>query len=75
MMGDEIVRSGTVTLQAKLPSYAEIRLVKDGEVVMKRKGEALAFVASEPGAYRIEAYKRYLGRMRGWIFSNPIYVK
>jgi hypothetical protein len=75
IMGDEITCSGTITLQAKLPSIAEIRLIKDGECIRKSKAEALAYVAEEPGAYRIEAYRRYLGRMRGWIFSNPIYVR
>jgi len=75
MMGDEIVAEGTVTLQAKLPHVAEIRLIKDGECIKKMKGEALTYIAKEPGAYRIEAYKHFLGKSRGWIFSNPIYVK
>jgi hypothetical protein len=29
----------------------------------------------EAGVYRIEAYRRHLGRRRAWIFSNPIYVR
>ena len=27
-----------------------------------------------PGAYRVQAFKRYAGRKRGWVYSNPIYV-
>jgi hypothetical protein len=74
-MGDEITPTGAVTMQAKLPSAAEIRLVKNGKVVKTAHGEALVHIAEEPGVYRIEAYKRYLGKLRGWIFSNPVYIK
>jgi hypothetical protein len=28
-----------------------------------------------PGVYRVEAYIEFKGKRRGWIFSNPIYVK
>jgi len=31
-------------------------------------------LASEKGIYRAEVYYHYLGRERGWIFSNPIYA-
>jgi hypothetical protein len=76
IMGDEIPARGGVTLQASLPSFAEIRLIHNGKVIRKvKKGYALTHVAMEPGAYRIEAYRWYLGRKCGWIFSNPIYVR
>jgi hypothetical protein len=75
IMGDEIEAAGTITLQAKIPSLAEIRLVKRGRTVKSTHGSALTFVTDEPGAYRIEVYRHHLGRLRGWIFSNPIYVK
>jgi hypothetical protein len=75
IMGDEIVLTGAMTLQAKLPSTAEIRLVKNGKVIRITHGEALVHITNEPGVFRIEAYKRYLGKLRGWIFSNPIYIK
>ena len=75
IMGDEITASGAVTLQTKLPSSAEIRLVRNGKVVKTVHGEALVLNTDEPGVYRIEAYKHFLGRLRGWIFSNPIYIK
>ncbi len=76
IMGDEILVGGGVTLQAYLPSFAEIRLIRDGEVAQANaRAHALTYHASQPGVYRIEAYRRYLGRRRGWIFSNPIYVR
>ncbi len=76
MMGDEITTKGGVTLQAHLPALAEIRLLKDGEMIGKwKKQQVCTHITSEPGVYRIEAYRRYLGRQRGWIFSNPIYLR
>jgi hypothetical protein len=73
-MGDEIKFTGPVTLQVKLPSSADFRLVKNGIVVKSGHGEAMVHVIDEPGVYRVEAYRQFLGRHRGWIFSNPIYI-
>ena len=76
VMGEEISSRRGVTLQAHLPEAAEIRLIKDGKTVgIWRDSQACAFSVSEAGAYRVEAWKNYLGRKRGWIFSNPIYVR
>lgn len=76
IMGDELSAKNGVTLQAKLPFDAEICLVKDGQVVQTWMNQpACTYITTEPGAYRIEAYRRYLGRKRGWIYSNPIYVR
>ncbi len=76
VMGDEIQAQGGVTLQAHLPSMAEIRLFKNGQLVRATKGkQAMTHITNEPGVYRIESYRNYLGRRRGWIFSNPIYVR
>jgi hypothetical protein len=74
IMGDEIKSSGGETLQVKLPSAAEIRLMRNGKVIKNAHGEAMIIIAESPGVYRVEAYKRYLGKLRGWIFSNPIYI-
>lgn len=76
IMGDEISAKGGVTLQAKLPSHAEVRLLKDGQVIQTWKNQlACTHITTEPGVYRIEAYRNYLGKQRGWIYSNPIYVR
>ena len=75
IMGDEISAKGGVTLQAKLPSSAEIILYKDGQPIQKKKNQtACTHITTEPGVYRVEAYRRYLGSRRGWIYSNPIYL-
>lgn len=76
IMGDEISAKSGVTLQAKLPSHAEIRLLKDGQIIQTWKNQsACTHITTEPGVYRIEAYRNYLGKQRGWIYSNPIYVR
>ncbi len=75
-MGDEIPAKGGVTLQAKAPSNAEILLLKDGQIIQTWKNQInCTYITTEPGVYRIEAYRRYLGKRRGWIYSNPIYVR
>ena len=76
IMGDELPAKNGVTLQAKIPSGAEIRLLKDGVVIKTWKKQlSCTHITTEPGVYRIEVYRRYLGKQRGWIYSNPIYVR
>jgi hypothetical protein len=74
-MGDEISLNGAVTLQARFPARAEINLIRNGECIQSSRGEAVTFITNAPGVYRIEAYKHFLGKRRGWIFSNPIYIR
>jgi len=76
IMGDEIPARGGVTLQARLPGIAEIRLLKDGQVIQSAaRQQACTHITTAPGIYRVEAYRNHLGRKRGWIFSNPIYLR
>lgn len=76
IMGDEISAKNGVTLQAKLPSSADIILLKDGLPIQTWKNQqACTYITTAPGVYRIEAYRSYLGKRRGWIYSNPIYVR
>ncbi len=76
IMGDELPAKNGVTLQARLPSEAEIRLLKDGNVIQTWKNKnSCTHITTEAGVYRVEAHRRYLGKLRGWIYSNPIYVR
>lgn len=75
-MGAELPAKFGVTLQAKLPSNADVRLLKDGRVIQTWKNKlSCTHITTEPGVYRIEAHRRHLGKHRGWIYSNPIYVR
>jgi hypothetical protein len=76
VMGDELILKDGVTLQIRLPQATECRLIRDGEVVQTWEDrETCMYITTQPGAYRVEAYIHYLGRRRGWIFSNPIYIR
>lgn len=76
IMGDTLPAKGGVTLQAYSPELAEIRLLKDGEQVgVWKNTHACTYHANEPGVYRVEVFRNYLGKKRGWIYSNPIYVR
>ncbi len=64
-----------ITLQIRLPQPAEIRLLRNGEVINAwQSAEAAIQMVKEPGAYRVEAYLPFEGERRTWILSNPIYV-
>ncbi len=67
--------NGAVTLQAKLPSAAEIRLVRNGKVVKTLAQRNAGLYHQRTRDYRMKPIRTILGKLRGWIFSNPIYVK
>jgi len=76
IMGEEIPVKGGVTLQAHVPTPADIHLIKDGKRLgVWKRSYACTYSATEPGVYRVEVYRNYLDRKRGWIYSNPIYVR
>lgn len=75
IMGEELLLRGRVELRAALPAPARLRLLRDGEVLAQGYGDRLAWVGRRPGTYRFEAHRRYTGRWRSWILSNPIYVR
>ncbi|MBL6965815.1 MAG: PHP domain-containing protein [Anaerolineales bacterium] len=76
LSGDTIPASNGVTLQIKLPQRADIELRKDGAVLKTwQNSDIAAHITTEPGIYRVEVFTHYLSKRRGWIYSNPIYVR
>lgn len=74
-MGEQIYAHKGVTFQIHLPSPADCRLICNGKIVQTwQKQEQCTHITTEPGAYRVEAFREYLGRPVGWIYSNPIFV-
>ncbi|HZD11530.1 MAG TPA: hypothetical protein VE553_09320, partial [Candidatus Binatia bacterium] len=74
-MGDEVTFDAGATLQALAPVKANIRLIRHGEIISEVQNEQnLTHMAVEPGAYRVECRITYEDKLRGWIFSNPIYL-
>jgi hypothetical protein len=75
IMGDEIKLDAGATLQVRAPASAHIRLICQGQLVAEVKNNTnLTHIPIDPGAYRAECRIPYLGRERGWIYSNPIYL-
>jgi len=74
-MGEEISLSDELTLHVHTPAPGHIKLIRSGSgVVAESKGRELRYRPEQPGAYRVEVWKRWWFKPRGWIFSNPIYV-
>ena len=73
-MGDEIRLEGPVALHVASPLQADLRLLRDGQEVARARGRELTFQAKQPGVYRVEAFRRFRFKRRGWVFTNPIYV-
>lgn len=74
-MGDQVALGDFDTLRVTAPAPARLRLLRDGQAVAEQVGQMLLHRPQGPGAYRAEAWKRYRGRERAWVFSNPIYVR
>jgi hypothetical protein len=77
-MGDEVPTRGGVTLQIVLPQKARAVLLRNGQPIAEWREQthvSHAIVGGETGVYRVEAHLMYQGRERGWIYSNPIYVR
>jgi hypothetical protein len=58
------------TLEVQLPSRAVMRLVGNGKKLVETAGDKLEYHPTEPGIYRVEAWKQN----RCWIFSNHIRI-
>lgn len=76
IMGDEISFGFGATLQVRAPVRCRISIIRHGDVVAEVERESnLTFIPEGPGAYRVECRIFYKGRERGWIYSNPIYLR
>jgi hypothetical protein len=73
-LGGQLVRAGAAMFEVTTPADAHIRLVHEGRVVARARGRELKHTSAAPGAYRVEAYRTFRLRRRGWIFSSPLYV-
>lgn len=75
IMGDQVKAGEGMTFQIKLPKKSPCRLFKDGKLINEWSNrEVCTHITTEKGVYRVEAYIPFKGKMRGWIFSNPIYA-
>jgi len=77
VMGGEItLGEDSVRFEIILSKAAHVRVLKDGDTWREGYGARHILTARQPGVYRVEVYRRgLLGKLRAWIFSNPIYVR
>lgn len=77
LMGDDVNNRHGVTMQVASPAPASLRLLRNGTEVGRWDNQTHALVqipAGETGVYRVEAHLNYSGRLRGWVYTNPIYL-
>ena len=75
-MGEDVSSQNGVTLQIRLPRSGECHLLKDGKILKSwPKQETCTYITKDAGVYRVEAFIHYQGKRRGWIYSNPIYIR
>jgi len=74
-VGEDLVRAAAVILEVETPGPGEIRLLRNGHVVARARGTSLRHTTADAGVYRVEVWRTFRGRKRGWIFSSPIYVR
>lgn len=75
IMGDTLILRHQADLQVLSPRRAMLRLLKNGQIIAQTVGRQLEWQTTEPGVYRVEAYRRFWGWQRGWVFTNPIYIR
>ena len=74
LLGDLVKFFPGARLSAEFPAPCHIRLLSAGRVVAEHTGDRLEHV-KRPGVYRVEGWLNLGGEERGWIYSNPIYVR
>lgn len=74
-MGEGFLMEKSAELQVLLPSQARISVVRNGAPFLEARGNELRVAIREPGVYRVEVRLQIWGRLRPWIFSNPLYVE
>jgi len=74
-MGGELSRRGATRFEIRCPSPGLIRLIRNGQTVTTAYGKSLIHMTAEPGIYRVEVKRLFRLWLRGWIYSNPIYLK
>ena len=80
--GKEEIHSGQrcrfhsqMMLRAELPAPAECTLYKNGEKIESvQVRKRYNYPIKGPGVYRIECFRYFLFKKRGWIYSNPIFI-
>ena len=71
VMGQETTFNQMAKLSVFVPYHAEIRLLRNGQIIQNIDAKKLHISINESGVYRVEVYLEG----RPWIFSNPIFLR
>lgn len=74
-IGAEVTLAKGLRLRAEAPLSGQLKLLRDGEVVVRQQGNAIDVPIDRPGVYRVEVWLTLAGEARPWILTNPIYVR
>ncbi len=75
-MGEKVKFRNNLILKVNLPYPADCHLMKNGiEIAHFERCIHFEYPVSSSGVYRVECYRSYWFKKRGWIFSNPIYIE
>jgi hypothetical protein len=75
-LGSEHAFRVGLELRAEFPvRCSRIRLIRDGEPIAVGRGETFTRRIDKPGVYRVEGWLKLDGEERGWLYSNPIYLR
>jgi hypothetical protein len=75
-IGGELEISAGATVRVDLPAKASLRVIRNGTPILQlEECDHVVSTIDAPGTYRVECYRHFLGKRRGWIFSNPIYIR
>lgn len=73
--GDTLGLDSGATARVSLPENAHLRLIHNGRVIHEaQNSNRLLYTISEPGVYRLECLIYFIGKERGWIYTNPIHA-
>lgn len=79
-MGETIGYTPPLSLHVRTPAEfaREIRLIRNGSLILETGKRDLSYEVPAPGVYRAEVYLRertHLGKDIPWIVSNPIFIR
>jgi hypothetical protein len=73
-MGDHLTLAADTQLSASFPALALVKIIRNGQEWTRHSTNRLSVRIEEPGVYRVEAHLKSMGKLRPWIYSNPIFV-
>ena len=69
-VGSRIPRGGESVFYVSSPLNGDMRLIRNGNEILRAEGRELIYRTEKGGVFRVEIFRK----KRGWIYSNPIVI-